>query len=183
MSLMLWTLACQPTLIVEEPALTDDTGQQLTDDTGPGTSGDDTDDTEQPWDTSGGPFAWTGERTYDIGGVCEGTLYEDGDQIVDDEERLERLEDACGQCTQFFQLEVSPAQICDLGVATRTYRGLSFAGDGTVGIWTFGETDAGELQSEMFAQGDLGETVEYAWSGDIGVTYYQASGWYTLTSQ
>ncbi|MCP4805297.1 MAG: hypothetical protein GY884_08100 [Proteobacteria bacterium] len=177
MSLVLWTLACQPTLIVEAPLAGDDTGVQAGDDTGQVDSG--SGDSGPAFDTSDGPYSWSGERTYDIGGICQGTLQETGVQLTDG---LERFESACGQCSQFFELSVSPNQICDLGVASRAWRGLSFAGDGTVGIWTVAETDAGELQAQMFAEADLGETVTYAWSGDIGVTYYNASGWYSLTS-
>ncbi len=169
--MILALLACQPTLIdlsEDTSAPTDDTAAS-SDDTGPTTS-------DSGGNASSGPWGWTGYRAYDIGERCDGELDEEGLEL---QENTAHLAAACPDCERFFQLSVSPEEICGLGVASPTWRGLSYPEAGRVGIYAINEGDGGWAASH-YADADDGDRVDYAWDGDLGQTTYTAEGWFEL---
>ena len=163
--MILWWLACKPTLI------------DLEVDSGVVDSGvPEEEEEEEQEEAYTGPWGWIGERSYNIADRCDGELLDDGFELY---EGTAHLEAACPDCERFFELEVSPDEICGLGVYSPTWRGLSSPGGGKVGIWAINESDDG-WQASLLAEAQDGEVVEYSWSADLGDVWYEAEGWYEL---
>ncbi|MCP4810852.1 MAG: hypothetical protein GY884_36415 [Proteobacteria bacterium] len=163
--MLLW-LACKPTLIDLVP----DTGRAAEDAEEEGEGEDEEEDVYT------GAWGWVGERRYNIGDRCDGELLDDGVELYD---ATFHLEAACPDCERFFELVVNPDEICGLGVYSPTWRGLSDLGGDRVGIWSINEGEDG-WQADLLAEADDGDVVEYAWSAELGDTWYEASGWFEL---
>jgi len=177
-------LACKPAVL----DLVGDTGARRApsgdsgDDTTPIAADDSGDDGgDDGGDDTGWPVGWSGTRSYAFSEGCEGTLGERGDELL---EGTEGLQTACPACDRFFLLSVSPEAICDLAVATPTWRGLSHPGGDTVGIWFLHDSDAGwigEHAADTVEDGD--DEYVYELSGEVAGLPYVAAGWFWLYPQ
>lgn len=129
---LLLAAGCYSGVVETKP---DDTGAS-TDDTGVVT--DDTGDTGETQDTGEVEpeeepdySVWIGERYLD-NGDCDGVLTEDGLKLTRDNfdgDIMDWLEDNCPSCDHFYELYVSPSEICGVGVTTTTYRAVELDAD------------------------------------------------------
>ena len=114
---------------------------------------------------------WTGSRTisYDAYGGCTDEILESGVRIDSGEPIHAQLSNACSACKYFYEVTLSPDEICGwISVAERTYRGL-IVGDDWGAIYRISETDGGQLNSEALSvEADWdGTRLDYAYASEI----------------
>jgi hypothetical protein len=165
-------LACNPTDVVaigDAPDVSD-TGTTDTDDT------TDTQDTEDsgteplPY-----PLTWVGTREIVFEGICEDTIYEEGEEVTKDSDYEDLLE-ACPTCNHIFEADTDPDSICDgqIGVSSTIYRGIIYLEEG-VEVVLFSYDDGWEITVE--AEGEIdGTTLTYTYQSDYGDYEYSAEG-------
>jgi len=145
----------------------------------------DTNDTNDTDDTEGTeptpyPLSWIGTReiVFEVG--CEGTIFENGEEVTKDPDYNELVE-ACPTCAHIFAADTDPESICNgaVGVSPTIYRGI-ILNETDVTVVLFGNGDNGWTVS-IEAEGELDEKMlayyydaEYYSGGDY--YYYEAFG-------
>ena len=114
---------------------------------------------------------WTGARTisYDAYGGCTDEILETGDLIDTGEAIYAQLSSACSACKYFYEVTLSPDEICGwISVADSTYRGL-IVGDDWGAIYQLSETDGGHFNSEALSvEADWdGTRLQYAYEAQV----------------
>ena len=115
--------------------------------------------------------SWDGSRTisYDEYSGCTDEILESGDQIGTDEPVYSRLADACSSCKYFYEVSLTPDEVCGwISVADKTYRGL-IIGDDWGAIYRLSQNDNGSFNSEALsvdANWD-GSTLSYAYESEV----------------
>ncbi|TVQ89579.1 MAG: hypothetical protein EA397_14485 [Deltaproteobacteria bacterium] len=142
---------------------------------GRSTPNDDSEDSlsssDEDRSTEGLPISsWTGSREVQRG-RCSGVLQEVGVRYTFGEQA-----DACTGCDYVFELEVSPARICNLDVVTPTWRGVTVSGE-TATIWSIeplegGGWQASALASDAQVRSEAGQVLlDYSYSlGAVSIT-------------
>ena len=158
---LLLSPACVPIGVLAHPVPDSGAPEGDTDTDADGDTDTDTDaDTEPTADFT----VWEGTRifSYDWAGGCEESVSESGAAI---EEGYDELVGLCPGCEWFYELSVSPDEVCGwISIATETYRGLEL-GDGSATVWRL---DDGE--GEHLAEGSFdGWTISYQYELEHGV--------------
>ncbi len=167
-------LACNPSasVAVGDAPDVEDTDTTGTTDTADTTDTDDTADTEPtPY-----PLTWVGTREITFEGICEDTIYEDGEEVTKDSDYEELLE-ACPTCNHIFEAYTDPDAICDdqIGVSSTIYRGIIYLEQGVeVVLFTYGDSG---WDISIEAEGEIdGTTLTYFYDSDYSGYEYTAEG-------
>ena len=174
-------LACNSTgtAVVGDAPEVNDTGlsTQPTDTSTPGTDTEDTEDTQStPY-----PLTWSGTREIIFEGICEDTIYEDGEEVTKDSD-YEDLLDACPSCSHIFVASTDPDAICSgqVGVSSTIYRGLIYNEQDVTVVLLYEDDGRWEISEE--ADGEIdGDTLTYSYRGDYAGYDYTAIGEVELT--
>lgn len=165
----------------------DDTGTPAADDTGApsGETGETGDSTETGAETAEEPAPdyalWRGSRRFTAESDywdCDEETNEFGEELTDGDE-LDAMRDACPSCERFYEVGVSPDEVCDyVGLADPAYRGLVL-GDGWAAVYSFSfeswddEVEATLLDSEADFDG---WTITYDYEVDFYSTELAVAG-------
>jgi hypothetical protein len=176
--------ACNPTgtAVVGDAPDVNDTGSNpdTTDPSNPDTDTD-TEETEETEEEIPYPLIWSGTREIIFEGICEDTIYEDGEEVTKDSD-FEDLLDACPTCSHIFVASTDPESICSgqVGVSSTIYRGLIYNEQGVLVVLFYDDDGRWEISAE--AEGEIdGETLTYSYQGDYAGYDYTAIGEVTLT--
>jgi len=160
--------ACVPIGVLAHPEPDSGTPEGDTDSDADGDTDTDTDaDTDADTEPVADFTVWEGTRTfsYDWAGGCEESVSESGDAILEGDWAYDDLVDLCPGCDWFYELSVSPDEVCNwISIATETYRGLEL-GEDSATVWRL---DDGE--GEHLAEGSFdGWTIAYNYELDHGI--------------
>ena len=164
--------ACNPTgtAVIGDAPEVNDTGPTDTTDTSETET--DTEDT----DTVPYPLTWSGTREIIFEGICEDTIYEDGEEVTKDSD-YEDLLDACSSCSHIFEASTDPDAICSgqVGVSSTIYRGIIYNEQDVTVVLLYEEDGRWEVSQE--ADGEIdGDTLTYSYTGDYAGYEYTAIG-------
>ena len=173
-------IACNPTgtaVVGDAPDVTD-TGLTDTPDTSDSSASDtDTEDS----DTTPYPLIWSGTREIIFEGICEDTIYEDGEEVTKDSD-YEDLLDACPSCSHIFEASTDPDAICSgqVGVSSTIYRGIIYNEQDVTVVLLYEDDGRWEISQE--ADGEIdGDKLTYSYTGDYAGYEYTAIGEVELT--
>lgn len=98
-----------------------------------------------------GPLIWNGTRTMVFNFGCEDRVSGEGVEVTTDPAHAEAI-DACAGCDHLFLVTMDRRSVCEIGVASPVYRGLTFDGDDQVILYQL-PNRGGLLGQEELARG------------------------------